>query len=185
VCVVLYFACVVLCIFVLFYAFLCCSIYCLFCVVLCTVCVYMCTVLLPPGGYPIAVKKYTISYYQWLLTSYSHFLYLCSLGKWRKICSWIFNLLFLYSNYPRFKTRYPTLLLRAIMLFSSEKIRDKNVCNGINTALPSPTYSVHHSLTLILLTWRIWWAPNNVSRWQIRFNSAFKGLIFNAVWTEI
>jgi len=33
----------------------------LFCVVLCIVCVYMCTVLLPPGGYPIAVK-YIISY---------------------------------------------------------------------------------------------------------------------------
>jgi len=31
-------------------------------------------------------------------------------------------------------------------------------------------------LTLILLTWRIWWAPNDVSRWQIGFNSAFKGL---------
>jgi len=30
--------------------------YCLFCVVLCVVCVYMCTELLPPGGYPIAVK---------------------------------------------------------------------------------------------------------------------------------
>jgi len=35
--------------------------YCLFCVVLCIVCVYMCTVLLPPGGYPIAVKY--ISYH--------------------------------------------------------------------------------------------------------------------------
>jgi hypothetical protein len=35
--------------------------YCLFCVVLCIVCVYMCTELLPPGGYPIAVK-YVISY---------------------------------------------------------------------------------------------------------------------------
>jgi len=34
--------------------------YCLFCVVLCIVCVYMCTVLLPPVGYPIAVK-YIIS----------------------------------------------------------------------------------------------------------------------------
>jgi len=30
--------------------------YCLFCVILCIVCVYMCTVLLPPGGYPIAIK---------------------------------------------------------------------------------------------------------------------------------
>jgi hypothetical protein len=42
--------------------FLCCSMYCLFCVVLCIVCVYMCTVLLPPGGYPIAVNKYIISF---------------------------------------------------------------------------------------------------------------------------
>ena len=33
------------------------------------------------------------------------------------------------------------------------------------------------SLTLILLMWRIWWAPNNTSKWQMGFNSAFKGLI--------
>jgi len=33
------------------------------------------------------------------------------------------------------------------------------------------------TLTLILLTWRIWWAPNNGSRWQMGFNSAFRGLI--------
>jgi len=31
-------------------------------------------------------------------------------------------------------------------------------------------------LTLILLTWRIWWAPNNANKWQMGFNSAFKGL---------
>jgi hypothetical protein len=31
-------------------------------------------------------------------------------------------------------------------------------------------------LTLILLTWRIWWAPNNTSKWQMRFNSACKGI---------
>jgi len=31
-------------------------------------------------------------------------------------------------------------------------------------------------LTLKPLTWKIWWAPNNASRWQMRFNSAFKGL---------
>ena len=33
-------------------------------------------------------------------------------------------------------------------------------------------------LTLILLTWRIWWASNNASRWQKGFNLAFKGLIW-------
>jgi len=31
-------------------------------------------------------------------------------------------------------------------------------------------------LTLILLAWRIWWAPNNANRWQMGFKSAFKGL---------
>ena len=30
------------------------------------------------------------------------------------------------------------------------------------------------TLTLIPLTWRIWWAPNNASRWQMGFNWAFK-----------
>ena len=30
-------------------------------------------------------------------------------------------------------------------------------------------------LTLILLTWRIWRAPSNASRWQMGFNSSFKG----------
>jgi hypothetical protein len=33
------------------------------------------------------------------------------------------------------------------------------------------------SLTLILLMWRILWAPNNASRWQMGFNSVFKVLI--------
>ena len=31
-------------------------------------------------------------------------------------------------------------------------------------------------LTLTQLTWKIWWAPINVSRWQMGFNWAFKGL---------
>jgi len=31
-------------------------------------------------------------------------------------------------------------------------------------------------LTLNPLTWKIWWAPNYASRWQMGFNSAFKGL---------
>jgi hypothetical protein len=24
--------------------------------------------------------------------------------------------------------------------------------------------------------WKLWWAPNNASKWQMGFNSAFKGL---------
>jgi hypothetical protein len=42
-------------------------------------------------------------------------------------------------------------------------------------------------LTLILLTWRIWW-PNDASRRQMGFKSAFKGLTdvtsFSAVYTQ-
>ena len=33
-----------------------------------------------------------------------------------------------------------------------------------------------NDLTFILLTWRKWLAPNNASREQMGFNSAFKGL---------
>jgi hypothetical protein len=33
------------------------------------------------------------------------------------------------------------------------------------------------TLTLNPLTFKIWWAPNNASRWQMGFNLAFKGLI--------
>jgi len=32
-------------------------------------------------------------------------------------------------------------------------------------------------LTLNTLKWKIWWAPNNASRWQMGLNSAFKELI--------
>jgi hypothetical protein len=36
-----------------------------------------------------------------------------------------------------------------------------------------------NDLTLILLTWRNWWTPNNASKWQMGFNSAFKGLMYS------
>ena len=32
-------------------------------------------------------------------------------------------------------------------------------------------------LTLILLTWTIWRAPTNASKWRMGFNSAFKGFV--------
>jgi hypothetical protein len=43
--------------------------------------------------------------------------------------------------------------------------------------------SQKYILTLILLTWRNWWAPNNASKWQVGFNSAFKGLKCNIKYT--
>ena len=32
-------------------------------------------------------------------------------------------------------------------------------------------------LTLTLVTWTIWRAPTNASKWRMGFNSAFKGLM--------
>ena len=43
--------------------------------------------------------------------------------------------------------------------------------------ISSLTSDGEKGLTLILLTWRIGWAPNNASRWEIGYNSACKGLI--------
>ena len=39
------------------------------------------------------------------------------------------------------------------------------------------------ALTLILLMWRIGRAPNNDSKWQVGFNSAFKGLMWLSLGT--
>ena len=36
-----------------------------------------------------------------------------------------------------------------------------------------------NDLTLILLTWRKQWAPNNASKQQMEFNSEFKGLMWD------
>ena len=36
-------------------------------------------------------------------------------------------------------------------------------------------------LTLTLLTWRICWAPTSASKWQMGFNSAFKGLTSDTI----
>ena len=43
-------------------------------------------------------------------------------------------------------------------------------------------------LTLNMLTWRIWWDPNNTSKWHMGINSAFKALIlshFIKCWTFV
>ena len=40
-------------------------------------------------------------------------------------------------------------------------------------------------LTLILLMWRIWWAPNNARRWQMGFNWALKGLTLRLLMSYI
>ena len=46
-------------------------------------------------------------------------------------------------------------------------------------SIPTHPTSGRYILTLILLTWRKWRTPNNASKWQMGFNSAFKGLILS------
>jgi len=52
--------------------------------------------------------------------------------------------------------------------------------------LRSYNIKLSYILTLILLTWRIWSAPNNASKWQMGFNSLFKGLMLQMAhfWTQ-
>jgi len=52
----------------------------------------------------------------------------------------------------------------------------KQECCSLDGDVSSATPFLLIALILILLTWRIWRAPNNASRWQTRFNLAFKGL---------
>ena len=42
--------------------------------------------------------------------------------------------------------------------------------------LPAHAQSGRKALTLTLLTWTIWRAPTNASKWRMGFNSAFKGI---------
>ena len=44
---------------------------------------------------------------------------------------------------------------------------------------------IWYCLTVILLTWRIWTAPNKASRWHIGFNWAFEDLILHKVCSTI
>ena len=51
------------------------------------------------------------------------------------------------------------------------------VCEAITCIMPGRNKVLYCDiLILILLMWRIWWAPNNAGKWQMGFNSAFKGL---------
>jgi hypothetical protein len=64
---------------------------------------------------------------------------------------------------------------RILQNFGVPKLQYHNLQNHIfATLLSNLTFGC---LILILLTWRIWQASNNASRWQMGFNSAFKGLM--------
>jgi hypothetical protein len=56
----------------------------------------------------------------------------------------------------------------------SNKIRYNVPCCGSARVLQ--VIKLYTSLTLTLLMWTKWWAPASASKWQMGFNSAFKGL---------
>jgi len=63
-------------------------------------------------------------------------------------------------------------LISADTVLSILRARHKVRCNRYIAVFKCCVIS-----TLILLTWKMWWAPNNASKWQMGFNSAFKGLM--------
>ena len=108
-----------------------------------------------------------------------------------KFCNFIFHFFIIYIRQQR-----SVVIQRGMFQLTSVPVLSDVVCiflcsivvitlKGILGVVPL-LHSVcditqkcqHNVLTLILLTWRIWWAPNNASRWQMGFNSEFKGLIY-------
>jgi hypothetical protein len=58
---------------------------------------------------------------------------------------------------------------------TSKLVNPMGMMYHTNNLLHKKNY-ITWSLTLILLTLTIGWGPNNASKWQMEFNSAFKGL---------
>ena len=88
--------------------------------------------------------------------------------------SWEANL---YSASQKFPVFYGNRKL--ITAFTSTYLLSLLWASSIQSITPHPT-SWRSILTLTLLTWRIWWASNNASKWQVGFNSVFKELILSS-----
>ena len=68
--------------------------------------------------------------------------------------------------------------------FTSHCESKKKCWTGISPTIITKRYSPTSVLTLNPLTWKIWWAPNNASRWEVGFNSACKGLMYKHGWSR-
>jgi hypothetical protein len=68
---------------------------------------------------------------------------------------------------------------RFIIAFTSARHLPLPFASSIQSKLPHPT-SWSSALTLYLLTWKIWWARNNASKWQMGFKWAIEGLILSS-----
>ena len=71
-----------------------------------------------------------------------------------------------------------TMIWMCVLFTSRVTWETKSACILEALQFKSGTFFFFKSLTLTLLMWRIWWAPNNASRWQMGFNWVFTGLNF-------
>jgi len=69
-----------------------------------------------------------------------------------------------YSNQYKFNNPVPLIK------------RHRSLTEAVLISFGSTSGFPETSLTLIPLMWRIWWAPNNASKWQMGINSPIKGL---------
>jgi len=94
-------------------------------------------------------------------------------------CYWVKNIVVLKKGKPELervmweRSNSPTNSDEGCILIK-KKLTHERTDSFLNFGFVSPCIIIY--LTFILLTWRIWWAPNNASKWQMGFNLAFKGL---------
>ena len=65
----------------------------------------------------------------------------------------------------------------SVSLLLAERFSSQKKCNMLFQNCIHIQQIKYRLLTLTRVTWRIWWAPTNASKWQMGFNLAFKGLI--------
>ena len=60
-------------------------------------------------------------------------------------------------------------------LSGEQNMSGQNAPQSTLRHVKSVALNIKTPFTLILLTWRIWWAPINASKWQMGYNLVFKG----------
>jgi len=95
----------------------------------------------------------------------------------------VWTLFHIYSVFIKF---FWSALLHLILTVTAFQNTSRRTFIGTNHCqVQQYSLEMFALLTLILLMWRIGWAPNNTSKWQMRFTSAFEVLISPALPLEI
>ena len=94
---------------------------------------------------------------------------------WNKFCasSWLNT----ETNYELLSNCKKIKLLESNHILHVSRIRVKWLKSKLISSLTFSIghfWSIHVTLTLNPLMWKIWWASSNPSRWQMGFNLAFK-----------